>query len=98
MGNAPFDLLVIKTSSALGRFASFLFLSGVEDGGKTMFPFENGMNMDGSYSFKGDGLLFDSMFPNLTIDPKASEGRLLYIKGQEGSAELLANLIQLNCG
>ena len=41
---------------------------------------QNGLNMDGSYDFehcvglkvkprKGDGLLFYTMFPNVTIDP-----------------------------
>ncbi|KAG7034307.1 putative prolyl 4-hydroxylase 9 [Cucurbita argyrosperma subsp. argyrosperma] len=63
------------------RVASFLlYLTDVEDGGETMFPFENGLNMDGRYDYQkctglkvkprqGDGLLFYSVFPNGTIDP-----------------------------
>lgn len=63
------------------RVASFLlYLSDVEEGGETMFPFENAQNMDVNYDFRkciglkvkprrGDGLLFYSLFPNGTIDP-----------------------------
>ncbi|MCI04007.1 prolyl 4-hydroxylase subunit alpha-1, partial [Trifolium medium] len=63
------------------RMASFLlYLTDVQEGGETMFPYENGSNMNGSYDFedciglkikprKGDGLLFYSLFPNGTIDP-----------------------------
>ncbi|XP_009778532.1 putative prolyl 4-hydroxylase 9 isoform X1 [Nicotiana tabacum] len=58
------------------RVASFLlYLSDVEEGGETMFPFENAQNMDANYDFRkciglkvkprrGDGLLFYSLFPN----------------------------------
>ncbi|KAM7529910.1 hypothetical protein LguiB_033320 [Lonicera macranthoides] len=55
-----------------------LYLSDVEEGGETMFPFENGMNMDGTYVYseciglkvqprRGDGLIFYSLSPNGTI-------------------------------
>ncbi|KAL3617145.1 hypothetical protein CASFOL_038892 [Castilleja foliolosa] len=76
------------------RVASFLFyLSDVEEGGETMFPFENGQNMDGSYDFqkciglkvkphKGDGLLFYSLYPNGTIDPTSLHGSCPVIKGE----------------
>ncbi|KAH9663874.1 putative prolyl 4-hydroxylase 9 [Citrus sinensis] len=59
-----------------GEVASFLvYLTDLEEGGETMFPFENGMNADGSYDYQkciglkvkprqGDGLLFYSLLPN----------------------------------
>ncbi|XVE66740.1 hypothetical protein DITRI_Ditri08aG0103800 [Diplodiscus trichospermus] len=62
------------------RVASFLlYLSDVEEGGETMFPFENAMKVKG-YDYRqcvglkikprrGDGLLFYSLFLNGTIDP-----------------------------
>ncbi|KAG6789733.1 hypothetical protein POTOM_005857 [Populus tomentosa] len=62
------------------RVASFLlYLSSVEEGGETMFPFENGSAVSSGFEYKqcvglkvkprqGDGLLFYSLFPNGTID------------------------------
>ncbi|XP_038881540.1 probable prolyl 4-hydroxylase 9 [Benincasa hispida] len=77
------------------RVASFLlYLTDVDEGGETMFPFENGSNMDGLYDFQrciglkvkprqGDGLLFYSVFPNGTIDPTSLHGSCPVVKGQK---------------
>ncbi|KAK1433131.1 hypothetical protein QVD17_10037 [Tagetes erecta] len=77
------------------RMASFLlYLSDVEEGGETMFPYGNGESMDASYDFKkciglkvkprkGDGLLFYSLYPNGTIDPTSLHGGCPVIKGQK---------------
>ncbi|WJX55287.1 putative prolyl 4-hydroxylase 9 [Trifolium repens] len=77
------------------RMASFLlYLTDVQEGGETMFPFENGLNMNSSYDFedciglrikprKGDGLLFYSLFPNGTIDPTSLHGSCPVIKGEK---------------
>lgn len=76
------------------RVASFLlYLSNVEEGGETMFPYENGSNMD-DYDFRkctglkvkprqGDGLLFYSLFPNGTIDPTSLHGSCAVVKGEK---------------
>ncbi|KFK30018.1 hypothetical protein AALP_AA7G207100 [Arabis alpina] len=77
------------------RIASFLlYLSDVEEGGETMFPFENGANMGIGYDYKkciglkvkprkGDGLLFYSVFPNGTIDQTSLHGSCPVIKGEK---------------
>ncbi|KAJ0247300.1 prolyl 4-hydroxylase 9 [Hirschfeldia incana] len=77
------------------RIASFLlYLSDVEEGGETMFPFENGANMGVGYDYKqciglkvkprkGDGLLFYSVFPNGTIDQTSLHGSCPVTKGEK---------------
>nr|CAB3493126.1 unnamed protein product [Digitaria exilis] len=77
------------------RVASFLlYLTDVEEGGETMFPYENGENMDIGYDYekciglkvkprKGDGLLFYSLMVNGTIDPTSLHGSCPVMKGEK---------------
>ncbi|KAK9670298.1 hypothetical protein RND81_13G192300 [Saponaria officinalis] len=76
------------------QIASFLlYLTDVEEGGETMFPYEND-NIDLNYDYKqciglkikprkGDGLLFYSVFTNGTIDPTSLHGSCPVIKGEK---------------
>lgn len=77
------------------RMASFLlYLSDVEEGGETMFPFEGYQNMNIGYDYKqciglkvkpqqGDALLFYSMFPNGTFDKTSLHGSCPVLKGEK---------------
>ncbi|XP_050209386.1 probable prolyl 4-hydroxylase 9 [Mercurialis annua] len=76
------------------RVASFLlYLSDVEKGGETMFPFENGAQIS-SFDYRncvglkvkprqGDGILFYSLLPNGTIDQTSLHGSCPVIEGQK---------------
>ncbi|CAI5493712.1 unnamed protein product [Closterium sp. Naga37s-1] len=77
------------------RMASFLlYLTDVEEGGETMFPYEGGRNMHIGYNYKdciglkvkprmGDALLFWSIYPNGTIDPTSLHGSCPVVKGSK---------------
>ncbi|CAN8283972.1 unnamed protein product [Cochlearia groenlandica] len=77
------------------RVVSFLlYLSSVEEGGETMFPFENGRNMNGSYDYekciglkvkprRGDAIFFYNLFPNGTRDERSLHGSCPVIKGDK---------------
>ncbi|RZB89164.1 probable prolyl 4-hydroxylase 9 [Glycine soja] len=77
------------------RIASFLlYLSNVEAGGETMFPYEGGLNIDRGYDYQkctglkvkprqGDGLLFYSLLPNGKIDKTSLHGSCPVIKGEK---------------
>lgn len=77
------------------RMASFLlYLSDVEEGGETMFPFEGYQNLNINYDYKqciglkvkprqGDALLFYSMFHNGTFDKTSLHGSCPVIKGEK---------------
>ncbi|XAR51344.1 Procollagen-proline dioxygenase [Bertholletia excelsa] len=77
------------------RVASFLlYLTDVEEGGETMFPLEDGLDLNKSYNYsdciglkvmprRGDGLFFYSLFPNGTIDPRSIHGSCPVRKGEK---------------
>ncbi|XP_014512962.1 probable prolyl 4-hydroxylase 9 isoform X1 [Vigna radiata var. radiata] len=77
------------------RMASFLlYLSNVEAGGETMFPYEGGLHIDTEYDYRkciglkvkprqGDGLLFYSLLPNGKIDKTSLHGSCPVIKGEK---------------
>eukprot|EP00897_Mesotaenium_endlicherianum_P002265 jgi/Mesen1/2066/ME000150S01151 len=77
------------------RIASVLvYLTDVEEGGETMFPFENWENMDSNYDFKaciglkvkprqGDALLFWSVYHNGTIDKTSAHGSCPVVRGEK---------------
>ncbi|KAJ8651064.1 hypothetical protein MRB53_004087 [Persea americana] len=83
----------ISYAMRLGK-DTILIMMYVEEGGETMFPFENGLNMTTGYDYKkcmglkvkprqGDGLLFYSVFPNGTIDQTSLHESCPVIKGEK---------------
>ncbi|KAJ7231025.1 hypothetical protein O6H91_Y458100 [Diphasiastrum complanatum] len=87
--------MIFKSAVYFWQMASFLlYLSDVEEGGETMFPYEDYKNMNVHYDFKqciglkvkprqGDALLFYSMFPNGTFDRTSLHGSCPVLKGEK---------------
>ncbi|XP_077210173.1 putative prolyl 4-hydroxylase 7 isoform X2 [Tasmannia lanceolata] len=98
-----FDYFHDKTNQILGghRIATVLmYLSNVEMGGETIFPYSEAMETqlkDDTWSDcakdgyavkarKGDALLFFGLHPNATTDPDSLHGSCPVIKGEKWSA------------
>lgn len=77
------------------RIATFLlYLTDVEEGGETMFPYEGGRNLEGEFDFtkcigltvppkKGAAILFWSILPNGTLDNSSVHGSCPVIRGEK---------------